>query len=103
MHEALRQRLFEGLAANKVIDAIALSKLRLHLDGQSGDIFKLEAPLAVQASSPRPGFFPFNKFSDLPLLIRAARSSFNESGGDDVKRRLMVVPQCHVMRLNTVG
>jgi choline dehydrogenase-like flavoprotein len=102
MHEALRQRLFEGLRAGKVADAMVLAELPLHLDGKSGDIWKLEAPLAVQADSPRPGFFPFNKFSDLPLLIRASRSAYFESGGDDVKRRLMVVPQCHVMRLGTV-
>jgi choline dehydrogenase-like flavoprotein len=106
MHLALRQRLFDGLDAGKVNEAIALSDLPLHLDNipaQDQDINKLEAPLAVQASAPRPGFFPFNKFSDLPLLIRAARSSYNESGGDDVKRRLMVVPHCHVTRLVTAG
>jgi choline dehydrogenase-like flavoprotein len=106
MHEGLRKRLFDGLNAGKVTDAIALSELPLHLDNiqpQDQDINKLEAPLAVQASAPRPGFFPFNKFSDLPLMIRAARSAYNESGGDDVKRRLMVVPHCHVMRLGTVG
>jgi choline dehydrogenase-like flavoprotein len=106
MHLALRKRLFDGLGAGKVKDAIPLSELPLHLDNiqpQDQDINKLEAPLAVQAAAPRPGFFPFNKFSDLPLLIRAARSSYNESGGDDVKRRLMVVTHCHVTRLAMVG
>lgn len=106
MHEALRKRLFDSLGAGKVADAIPFAELPLHLAAiapQDQDISKLEAPLAVQASSPRPGFFPFNKFSDLPLLIRASRSAYSESGGDDVKRRLMVVPECHVMRLPTVG
>src|SRR5919201_1670890 len=34
---------------------------------------------------------------------RAARSSYSESNGDDVKRRLMVVPNCHVTKLLTVS
>jgi choline dehydrogenase-like flavoprotein len=106
MHEALRKRLLDGLTAGRVTDSVPLGELPLHLDGvapQDQEISKLEAPLAVQASAPRPGFFPFNKFSDLPLLIRASRSAYSESGGDDVKRRLMVVPQCHVTRLATVA
>jgi choline dehydrogenase-like flavoprotein len=64
---------------------------------------KLEAPLAVQGQSGHAGFFPFNKFSTVPLLIKAAREAFTESGGDDVKKRLMIVPRCHVIRLNTVN
>jgi choline dehydrogenase-like flavoprotein len=106
MHESLRKRLYDGITAGDVTDAIPLAELPLHLDGipaNKREISKLEAPLAVQASEPRSGFFPFNKFSDLPLLIRAARSSYAESNGDDVKRRLMVVPNCHVIRLVTAG
>ena len=34
---------------------------------------KLEAPLAVQARPEHAGFFPLNKFSAVPLLIKAAR------------------------------
>jgi hypothetical protein len=69
------------------------------------NLMKLEAPLAVQSRT-LPGLFPFNKFSAVPLLIRAARSaSFESMQGlpypDDVKKRLMVVPQCHVARLVT--
>src|SRR5262249_7977267 len=41
--------------------------------------------------------------SDLPLLIRAVRSSYYESNGDDVKRRLMAVPNCHVTSLVTTN
>jgi hypothetical protein len=64
------------------------------------DSLKLDAPLAVQAQA-RPGFFPFNKFSSVPLGISAARQAFNDSGGNDAFKRLMIVPNCHVKRLRT--
>src|SRR5215469_9825206 len=64
------------------------------------DSLKLDAPLAVQAQT-RPGFFPFNKFSSVPLGITAARQAFNDSGGNDASKRLMIVPNCHVKRLRT--
>ena len=64
-------------------------------------IEKLEAPLAVQGRPPRSGFFPMNKFSSVPLVIRATRQAWLESGGDDVRKRLMVVPNCHVTQLET--
>ncbi len=64
------------------------------------DSLKLDAPLTVQATS-RPGFFPFNKFSSVPLGITGARSAFLESGGNDGLKRLMIVPNCHVKRLTT--
>jgi choline dehydrogenase-like flavoprotein len=63
---------------------------------------KLEAPLAVQARPEHAGYFPLNKFSTAPLLIKAARGAQSESGGDDVRKRVMVVPRCHVTRLNVV-
>lgn len=67
---------------------------------------KLEAPLAVQGRSGHAGFFPFNKFSSVPLLMRAVRSAYEESirangQADDLLKRLMVVPFCHVSRLVT--
>jgi choline dehydrogenase-like flavoprotein len=100
MHEGLRQLLFDGLGT--VADAIPLAQLPpppwpISTNG----IEKLEAPLAVEGRPPRPGFFPLNKFSSVPLIIRAARAAWVESGGDDVKKRLMVVPNCHVTRLDT--
>src|SRR5215210_6207198 len=64
--------------------------------------FKLEAPLAVQGRAGHAGFFPFNKFSGVPLLIKAAREAFADSGSDDARKRVMVVPQCHVTRLRLV-
>lgn len=63
---------------------------------------KLEAPLAVQARPEHAGFFPLNKFSSVPLLIKAARSAYSESPNDDVRKRFMIVPRCHVTRLNVV-
>ncbi len=106
MHTALRAQLRKGVDATKIADAIPLAQLPLNLDGVppgQEDLFKLEAPLAVQASTPRSGFFPFNKFSSVPLLTGVARRAQAESGGDDVRKRLMVVPNCHVTRLVTDG
>lgn len=129
LHEALRQQLFEGINARKVADAIPLAQLPLHLDvplraamaagaslasaparaprgtvvaapSASQDIWKLEAPLAVQSRT-KAGFFPFNKFSAVPLLLRASRAAWSEANGDDIKKRLMIVPNCHVKRLVT--
>ncbi|HVF97055.1 MAG TPA: family 16 glycoside hydrolase, partial [Flavisolibacter sp.] len=62
---------------------------------------KLEAPLAVQAKPEHAGYFPLNKFSSIPLLIKASRTAADESKGDDVRKRVMVVPRCHVSRLTT--
>jgi hypothetical protein len=45
--------------------------------------------------------FPFNKFSTAPLLTRGARAAYSESGGDDFKKRLMIVTRCHVIQLQT--
>ncbi len=76
---------------------------RAKLEQDLRNTAKLEAPLAVQGQSGHAGFFPFNKFSAVPLLTKAAREAANQSGNDDVKKRLMVVPRCHVIRLNTVN
>jgi hypothetical protein len=106
LHTALRGQLRQGIDNNNVPDAIPLAQLPLHLDGVPNaqrNLFKLEAPLAVQAHPPRAGFFPFNKFSSLPLLMEASRAAQFESGGDDTRKRLMVVPDCHVKRLITDG
>src|SRR5215467_11369706 len=105
LHTALRQRLFDGIQAGDVQDAVPLAELENHLDHVRADekeITKLEAPLAVQSRT-RSGFFPFNKFSAMPLLMRACRQSWLESGGDDARKRLMVVPDCHTSRLDFDG
>ena len=103
LHSALRQRLFDGVNANQVAGAIPLAELDLHLDhipAGEKDLNKLEAPLAVKTRD-RSGAFPPNKFSAVPMLVKAVRSAAIESKGDDVKKRLMVVPNCHVTRLAT--
>jgi choline dehydrogenase-like flavoprotein len=107
MHRALRRQLFDGVQTGAVPNAIPLNQLPQVLDlpagipAATGEQLKLEAPLAVQGRGPRSGFFPLNKFSGMPLLMKAARQAWTDSGGDDVRKRLMVVPNCHVTRLET--
>jgi hypothetical protein len=68
------------------------------------EFFKLEAPLAVQSTT-LPGFFPTNKFSAVPGAIRAARLASSEADGAgpaaDARKRIMIVPDCHVQELIT--
>ena len=68
------------------------------------ELFKLEAPLAVQSTT-LPGLFPFNKFSAVPGLTRAARLATSEADGigdvPNARKRLMIVPDCHVQELIT--
>lgn len=123
LHEILRQRLAAGVDGNKVNDAVPLDDLELHLKIEPGTsaatqrLMKLEAPLAVQSKSPRPGFFAFNKFSAVPLIVRSAREAYFEvekllddrtelgenpaREGDDGKKRYMIVPRVRVTRLET--
>ncbi len=128
LQSELRKILAAGLSGGKVSDAITPSLLPDHpgvavmnaptaaqldqmlgFDAPSGlpvaelkDLMKLEAPLAVQVRS-RSGLFPLNKFSSTPLLIKAARVAENETPQDDVKKRLMVVDNCHVTALGFDG
>jgi hypothetical protein len=66
------------------------------------DSLRVDAPLAVQILS-RPGFFPFNKFSSVPLGIDVARRAFSDAtdkvGNSD--KRVMIVANCHVKGLRT--
>lgn len=68
------------------------------------NLFKLEAPLAVQSVT-ESGLFPFNKFSAVPGLIRMARiaSSAADGGGPvpDARKRLLIVPKVHVQDIIT--
>ena len=105
LHDALRDRLFEGLKKRSASDTelTGQQKLKKSLD-QKND---LEAPLAVQSASSRAGFFPVNKFNGVQLLIEAARLAQSEAEsavtGDanaiNVKKRLMIVNNAHVIRL----
>jgi 3-keto-disaccharide hydrolase/GMC oxidoreductase len=121
LHNALRQRLFDNLGA--VAAAIPLSELPpapllkggeqqadlLGLLGLSSagtlstddlkNMLKLEAPLAVQARAPHAGFFPMNKFSTVPLLMKAARTAVSDSNGDDAKKEFMILTDAHVLSL----
>ncbi len=131
LHRAVREQLFAGVQASQVADAVPLGSLPDHpvvrhagsppsaqelarLLGlppgapppaapDARNELKLEAPLAVQGQAGHAGFFPFNKFSTVQLLIKAAREAYAESGGDDARKRVMVVPRCHVVRLVTVA
>ena len=76
---------------------------RQQLEAEMRNKLKLEAPLAVQARPEHAGFFPLNKFSAVPLLIKAARLAYSEAPGDDWRKRLMVVPRCHVSRLTVTN
>src|SRR5262249_56982618 len=60
-------------------------------------------PVPVRAAAGRSGFSPSNKFGPLPLLIEAARAAQDQSGGDDSRKRLMIVDDCHVTGLQRDG
>src|SRR5215472_18218415 len=47
------------------------------------------------------GYFPFAKFSSVPLAVTAARDAAKQSKGNDANKRLMIVANCHVKRLLT--
>ncbi len=66
------------------------------------DSLRVDAPLAVQILS-RPGFFPFNKFSSVPLGIDAARRAFGAASDKigNTDKGLTIVPDCHVKGLRT--
>jgi hypothetical protein len=125
LQNALRQALYDGINNGAITEAIPLGALPDHPvlrknpdadettlrqllgnpAGTSGlsvqelrNLLKLEAPLAVQGQT-LPGFFPFNKFSSIPLLMKAARSAQAEADNDDGRKRLMAVPNCHVNHL----
>src|SRR5438445_133624 len=125
----LRQIVADGIIAGKVTDAIPFANLPDHpavrppekpatvqqlltmlgLDAAGAatqqdllNLMKLEAPLAVQVRTSS-GLFPMNKFSSLPLLMKAARIAETECANDDVKKRLMIVAECHVVGLQFNG
>lgn len=57
------------------------------------------APIAVQADAPGSGLFSFDKFSSLALLMEAVREDAGRAGSNDQHRRLFVVPNVRVLRL----
>jgi len=64
-----------------------------------------EAPIAVQASSPGPGLFSFDKFSSGPMLLESIRDDIAKRWtlNDNSRRRFFLVPRCHVVRLRNNG
>ena len=114
LHETLRGALFAGLRARPDGPTRLVGQRGTPMNAaqpQEELLAELEAPLAVQSKSPRPGFFPLNKFSAAQLLIRASRLAQAEAeqaawGGfpaKDARKRLMVVPNVHVIRLEHEG
>ncbi|MDP8931640.1 MAG: DUF1080 domain-containing protein [Actinomycetota bacterium] len=108
LHDAMRDTLFDEL--KKRASAGAASPTQLV--GSRGTSMtarraklqdELEAPLAVESTSPRPGFLPFNKFSTVPLMVRVARIANQERLGDDVRKRLMVLADTRVASLGRQG
>jgi choline dehydrogenase-like flavoprotein len=59
-----------------------------------------DPPLAVQGQSPASGLFGFDKYSSITALIAAARDAAHQP---DAQRRLFIVPNAHVTRLNTAN
>lgn len=113
LHDFFRKKLFDNY--NSIPNRVPLPELpdyiqfagprlqaQLKTPPYAGfaDSVKLDAPLAVEIET-RPGFFPFNKFSSVPLAITSARDAAAESQGNDTRKRLMIVPNCHVKRLIT--
>ena len=113
LHDFFRKKLFDNYSGipnhvplSELPDYIkyAGAKLQDQLNNPPYPNFdqaiRLDAPLAVQIET-RPGFFPFNKFSSVPLALTAARDAEGQSGGSDANKRLMIVPNCHVKRIMT--
>jgi hypothetical protein len=109
LHEAMRSQLFTGLKARPGGAGDVLTGNRGALNHKE----ELEAPLAVSSSSPRPGFFSLNKFSGVQLLFRAVRVAQSEAEAaaprssttevQNTKKRLMLVDNCYVTRLERTG
>jgi choline dehydrogenase-like flavoprotein len=59
-----------------------------------------DPPLAVQGQSPASGLFSFDKYSSVTVLTDAAREASNQP---DSQRRLFLVPNAHVTRLNSAN
>jgi hypothetical protein len=89
LNSALRTRLGAALEA-------------LRLNGGTPLEDPQDPPIAVQTQSFVSGVFTPDKFSSLPLLISALRAAVGQSGGSDAARRLFLVPNAHVVRLQVM-
>lgn len=79
--------------AQKVIDRGTVSTLKAAMD----------PPIAVQGDSPGSGLFSFDKFSSLPLLLDSIREDAELAAGKDTSRRLFLVPNVEVLKLETAN
>ena len=83
LHDALSAQLFAGLRARPADPSTRLVGHRgSEMTAKKSEEelrAELEAPLAVETKPPRPGMFPWNKFSSIQLLIRIARIAQTES------------------------
>jgi len=96
LHETMRERLFAGLTGRAAGPTTLTGN-----HGALATVADVEAPLAVESTSPRPGFLPFNKFSAVPLLVRLSRLANDESVlPNDVRKRYMVLDNTHVIALD---
>ncbi|TMC48911.1 MAG: DUF1080 domain-containing protein [Chloroflexi bacterium] len=106
LQDALRASLLAAIDGGGIPGAVPVNDLPDVIvapsAGSDARALRLEAPLAVQTRAPS-GLFPFNKFSAIPMLFAAARAAQTESSGDDARKRLMIVPRCHVTRLEHDG
>ena len=106
LHTEMRKKLFQVLSA-PLVTTDTLTGDRGTLTG----VDDLEAPLAVQSASPRAGAFCLNKFNGVQLLMKALRAAQGEAeqagggGADaaDAVKRLMLVSNCYVTRLERNG
>jgi choline dehydrogenase-like flavoprotein len=109
LHAELEERLFQGMKTRsnggpQPTDLVGQHGTPMNAAKVPAKLKQeLDAPLAVESASTRPGFFSFNKFSSVPYLMRSARTAFEESFGDDVRKRMMVAPHTKVIRLERSG
>lgn len=87
LYEALRSRA-ETVVANGDVPALKTV---------------VEPPIAVQGEAPGSGLFSFDKFSSLPLLLDSIREDCELAGAGNTARRLFLVPNANVLRLETAG
>jgi hypothetical protein len=60
-----------------------------------------DPPIAVVGQSPGSGLFSMDKFSSLPLLLDNIRQDVEDSEGNNATRRLFLVPNAEVLKLET--
>ncbi|MBD2777537.1 family 16 glycoside hydrolase [Iningainema tapete] len=62
-----------------------------------------DPPIAVMGSAPGSGLFSMDKFSSLPLLLDAIRRDNDNNGANNDRRRLFLVPNVEVLKLETIN